>query len=213
KRQVLDWQTVNWAAIDATLAEIAELARDLNLWVVLGTARQIAGMRPRNSLVVIDETGAIAAHYDKRILSHTESSDWFSPGSTHAIVTIQNIRIGFALCIEIRFPDLFDAHEAADLDLVLIGSYSDSAFDEIYARAQAATYGLFIGVSTPVSKGEGGLDCFGIGPDGEVLARRNNAAKSPAIFDVDPEAARWEIPLRRARPWRRKIRNENFRSI
>lgn len=206
KRQIATWCDIDWNAIAEETRSIADLARDLNIWVVFGSARDTGADRPTNSLIIINDSGAVAGHYDKRILSATEQCDWFTAGTHPPIVTIDGVNVAFALCIEVRFPEVFAELEADGVDLVLVGSHSADPFDERLACAQASFFNLFLAFTTPGNDEHRVLPSLGVGPDGQVLCRLSGVCDETALFRVDPDDDRWEVPLRRARPWRREIR-------
>jgi hypothetical protein len=57
----------DWDRLHDATAEIAEHARQLRLWVVLGSAHRLSGShKPHNSLYVFNDSGQIAERYDKR---------------------------------------------------------------------------------------------------------------------------------------------------
>ena len=54
--QVADWGAVDWPALTAELKTIAELARSLRIWVVLGSNHRLRAPRwPQNCLFVISD--------------------------------------------------------------------------------------------------------------------------------------------------------------
>lgn len=206
KRQIRSWNEVDWPAIANETTAIASTAKELSLWVVFGTARQLGGSRPANSLVIINDQGSIVDHYDKRILSATEHRDWFVSGTKAVMVTIDGIKVGFAICIELRFPEIFAEMERFGADLVALASYSADPFDATLVKAQASLFNLYLAFSTPGNDEHRELDSLGVGPNGDELCRANCDRDRPAIFDVDPDNKRWDIALRKARPWRSKVR-------
>ena len=81
KHHTQGWSTVDWSLLDEELALICELAKDLKLWVVLGSiSAPVEGEFPRNSLFVISDSGLVQGRYDKRYCSHTETGNWFTAG-------------------------------------------------------------------------------------------------------------------------------------
>lgn len=81
KPQIRDWQAVDWQLLQEELEAMAALARELALWVVLGSNHRLTPPhRPHNGLYVITDKGQLAGRYDKRLCSHTEISDWCTPG-------------------------------------------------------------------------------------------------------------------------------------
>jgi predicted amidohydrolase len=108
KAQINDWNAVDWAAIPGELEMICDLARALDLWVVLGCNHRLTQPnRPHNSLYVISSGGEIVTRYDKRLCSHTEITGWYSPGTEAVAFEVDGLRFGCALCIEVQFPELF----------------------------------------------------------------------------------------------------------
>jgi predicted amidohydrolase len=67
KEQIADWDEVDWAAVRAELGQVAALAAELGMWVVMGSAHPLTPPhRPHNSLYVISDQGKIVTRYDKR---------------------------------------------------------------------------------------------------------------------------------------------------
>ena len=59
-----------WDQLHDAIADTAEHARELGMWVVLGSAHRISdGHKPHNSSYVISASGQIAERYDKRFCS------------------------------------------------------------------------------------------------------------------------------------------------
>ena len=97
--QVQDWAEVDWPGVRQELEAVAALARELSLWVVLGSAHPLTSPhRPHNSLYVISDEGLLVDRYDKRLCSHTEitrpspptcsAPDWSGPtGGTSRVPT------------------------------------------------------------------------------------------------------------------------------
>ncbi|WP_282609112.1 carbon-nitrogen hydrolase family protein [Pelagibius sp. Alg239-R121] len=207
KSEIKDWRTIDWLALRRELEATADLARELGLWVVLGSAHPLSsGNRPHNSLYIIDDKGRLFDRYDKQYLSNSEVNDWFSPGFRRVQFEVDGIRFGCAICIEISFPELFQHYEKSGVDVVLISSYSDSLYDELLARAHAHLYKLWVTLSVPANLRHDDVTSLVAGPNGEVLVQGERGAPSITAIDVDPDDDRWEIELRRARPWRRRAR-------
>ena len=205
KSEITDWANVDWDSIDCELQRICNFAAEIDIWVVVGTASFNPAGRPFNSLVVVSSQGRVAARYDKCALSNTENRDWFTPGTQQTIVNVDGIRIGFALCIELIFPQLFESLAMANADIVLVGTYGLA--DETLASALASFNCLFVAVSVPANARHTDMHSVGFGPDGSVLARCDDAEKSPVVFDVCPDDKQWEMKLLRARPWRQSVVN------
>ena len=211
KEQVRDWAQVDWGQLEHELDLIRVLARELGIWVVLGSAHRLtAPNRPHNSLYVIDDQGRIAERYDKRFCSHTEITDWFSPGFRPATFTVDGFRFGLLTCIEVNFPALFAEYEALGVDCVLLSAYPVDSIFKVKAQAHAAinNYWLALSVSARLSLDLG--SCV-FGPDGSQLTHASD--EHPVAFaDIDPDDPQFDIALTKARPWRARARHGDIYS-
>jgi predicted amidohydrolase len=201
KEQVSDWADVDWAAVADELRLVQELAAELRLWVVVGSAHPTAG-RPFNSLYVVGDDGALVGRYDKRILSATETRDWYRPGAEPLTFEVDGFRFGCATCIEVNFPELFAEYERADVECVLLSAYPVDASFALKGRAHAAINCYWLALSVP---GQTEPFCPGAlyGPDGSELAVLHDEL---AVADLDRGDPRFDIALTKARPWRREAR-------
>ncbi len=203
KSEVSGWEGYPWEVLRQTLLEIGEQARRLSLWTVVGAAHRLtAPNAPHNCLYVFSPDGRLAGRYDKRFCSNSELKGWYSPGGHPLLFKAGALVFGCALCIELQFPEVFADYAAAGADCVLVSSYSGNSFFLTLAQAHAELYGLWVSLSEPL-KANGGAGAALIGPDGSLLAQTSAGV---VTCDLCPEDGRWEIPLRRARPWRQKAR-------
>lgn len=207
KAQVRNWEAVDWRLIQAELEAICALARDLDLWVVLGCNHRLtAPNRPHNSLYVISATGDIVTRYDKRFCSHTEIADWYSPGTETVVFEIDGVRFGCALCIEIQFPELFAENARLGVECIVLSAYAEDPMFAVLAQAHAATNNVWLSLATPAQCGAA-LPSQLIGPDGNVLTKAPERAE-PCLIQgsIDRDDARFAIALTKARPWRQVAR-------
>jgi predicted amidohydrolase len=207
KAQIDRWDDVDWDLIRSELLQICQLARDLGIWAVVGSCHRLTPPhRPHNSLYVISDQGVIATRYDKTYCSHSELSDWYSPGSGPVVFEIAGFRFGCLLCIEIQFPELFAAYEHMGVDCLLLSSYGEDPFFDVLARAHAATNNFWVAFSVPAACSRA-VSSRVIGPEGTVLASaRPDGTTDVVTIDLNPSDPRFEIALTKARPWRRKAR-------
>lgn len=211
----VSWAKAAWDVIGEEEESIRLLAGELGVWVAFGTIRPLpAAAAPRNSLLVVSDRGEIVARYDKRILSHTEATRLYSPGSEPVVFEVDGLRIGCALCIEANFPELFDQYEALDVDVVLLSVMVDDAARAVVAQAYGTLFNFWIGYSVPAQFGRTAPAGI-IGPGGRWLARCS-AVDRPglAVMDLDLDASDRDIAvgLRLARPWRRLARSQSRRA-
>ena len=117
-------------------------AEDLKIWLVGGSVPLDCG-RPdkvRNSCLVYDDTGKLAARYDKIHLFGFEmgreqyrEERTIEPGDKVMTVDTPFGRLGLSICYDLRFPELYRA--MGDVDIILV----PSAFTETTGRAHWET--------------------------------------------------------------------------
>lgn len=207
KSQIKSWSFVDWNLLEEELESIKALAKELKLWTVFGCNQQSKDpKRPYNSLCVISDEGAFYAKYDKRLCSNTEINDWYTPGDSPCVFTIDNIRFGCLICIEIQFPELFMEYERLDVDCVLFSTYSDNPMFVIQAQGHAACNSYWISFSAPTNFIKSCPGCL-IGPDGSILSKCAGTESDLSVCKIDPNDPEMKVPVRYNRPWRRKARS------
>lgn len=206
KSEIKAWDSFDWELLNAQLDKIGRICHELGIWAVIGSAHNACDDgRPYNSLYVFDNLGQRTARYDKRFCSHSEITDWYRAGNTPLTIDINNIKFGFAICIEIQFPELFLAYEKLHVDCVLLSAYSDSHMFAIQAQGHAACNNFWVSYSVPSHISHKQSSCM-IGPDGKIIENCKNGRPDIIIHKIDPDALEWDIPCKKARPWRRKAR-------
>lgn len=188
-------------------SDIAALCGTLGIFAVIGGAHRLdAATRPHNSLYVLSASGDLLTRYDKRFLSHTEITDWYTPGTAPVIFEANGFRFGLAICIESQFPEIFSQYEALGVDAVLFGSYGIPQYFQIALRAHAGLNCLWVAGATPAQKAPEGPAGI-IGPDGKVIVHCRAAAEPDfAVATLDRNNPDYDIALNKARPWRARAR-------
>ena len=173
----------------AFLQGVVAHARRLQCLIVLaGLVR--SGARWFNRTLVFDRTGALAFTYDKVHLTDVEKyGSGLTSGSMPPVFQCGDIRLGFATCFDLSFPEHFAALAAQRADLVLCPSYQRSESAERIcsnARVRALDSGTYlIRSSYAMSKpGVGGRSLIAA-PDGTLL---ENAGADACVIsaDIDP---------------------------
>jgi predicted amidohydrolase len=207
KAQIKSWDQLDWDALVTELHLTADLARVLGLWVIVGSSHRLTPPnRPHNSLYVISDQGELATRYDKQFCSHTEITNWYTPGREYCVFEVAGWRFGCALCIEIQFPELFQRYAELDVDCILFSAYADDAMFGIQAQGYAASHSYWVSVSVPTQMSQG-LCSRLIAPTGENQAVATPALSGVVVELLDEDCPRWEIALHCARPWRAKARD------
>jgi len=206
KSEITDWNEFDWPSLNFQLDGIRRLCSELNIWAVIGSVHYTSNaQRPFNSLYVVDNSGGLTTRYDKRFCSHSEITDWYRAGKTPVTIDVKGIKLGFALCIEIQFPEIFQDYERLGVDCVLLSAYSDTPMFSVQAQGHAACNNIWISFSVPTNLSDKQASCM-IGPDGNIIDSCENNVSDIVVHKIDPNAAEWDIPCQKARPWRRKAR-------
>ncbi|HEV2301577.1 MAG TPA: carbon-nitrogen hydrolase family protein [Stellaceae bacterium] len=188
-------ETARPEAGDPALAAFRGLARELGLWLLVGSLvidpAGEAGLdegekRLANRSFLIDREGAITARYDKIHMfdvdlpggeSYRESGAYRPGGRAQLAATPWGV-LGMSVCYDLRFPHLYRALAQAGADFLSIPSVftvpTGRAHWRVLLRARAIETGCF--VFAPAQWGEhvGGRRSYGhsliVAPWGEVLA-------------------------------------------
>jgi deaminated glutathione amidase len=114
----------DWEALRQATDDIARLAAELGIWVVLGSAHRLTGAhKPHNSLYVISDSGRLIDRYDKRFCSgdaagRTGDLAHYAPGDHGSVWTIDGITCGALICYDYRFPELYRDYCAHGVQLM-----------------------------------------------------------------------------------------------
>jgi predicted amidohydrolase len=204
KHPVQDWAEVDWRVVRSELEAIMKLAKELHIWVVLGSSHQLTPPNwPHNSLYVVSDQGALVTRYDKRIVSHTEVTQYYTPGTDPVVFDIDGYRFGCVICVEINFPQLFIEYARMDVDCMLFSAYPVDAIFDVKARAYAAIHNYWVSLATPTETGHFIKSAL-IGPDGEYL-NRAESDEDVVFGELDRRDPRFDVALNKAKPWRASI--------
>jgi predicted amidohydrolase len=100
------FEKYDWDALRRETTGLRKLARELNLWLVLGSAHFLdRTAKPTNCLYLIDPEGKIADRYDKCFCTGGDQKH-YSVGDRLATRDIRGVRIGLAICYDICWPQL-----------------------------------------------------------------------------------------------------------
>src|SRR5258705_6526703 len=117
---------------------LSETAKQYKVWIVGGSVPLVASdaNKVRNSSLVYDDSGKLAARYDKIHLfgfdmgkEHYSEERTIEPGRQVKVVDSPFGRIGLSVCYDLRFPELYRAMK--DVDIIVV----PAAFTETTGRA------------------------------------------------------------------------------
>jgi len=111
-----NFEEFNWQLLKEETENIMTLAKQLRLWVVLGSThrltpdKNIRGQappnKPHNSLYLISPDGKIVDRYDKRFCTKGDLK-YYTPGNHFANFTINGVKCSLLICFDLRFPELY----------------------------------------------------------------------------------------------------------
>lgn len=207
KNPIQDWNEVDWKAVEQELTTIIALAGTLKIWVVLGSAHALTPPHwPHNSLYVISDNGELVNRYDKRIISHTEVTQFYTAGSEPVIFDVDGYRFGCMICVEINFPELFTEYNRLGVDCLLLSAYPEATIFHLKARAHASINCYWISLAVP-SDSTHLMSSGLIGPDGEVI-HSAELDEEVMFAELDRHNPAYDIALTKARPWRASVASD-----
>ncbi|MGQ0484884.1 MAG: carbon-nitrogen hydrolase family protein [Hyphomicrobiales bacterium] len=198
---------------DACVAGFATLARELRLWLNVGSlALKGQGQKLINRSLLLGPDGRVAARYDKIHLFDVDlpggepirESAAYEGGGTARLAALPWGGLGLTVCYDIRFPALYLALAKAGAGIFTVPSAftvpTGEAHWHVLLRARAIETGSFVLAAAQGGSHECGRQTYGhslaVSPWGEVLAE-GGTAPDQLVFDIDTDAigrARRRIP-------------------
>ncbi|MCB1467329.1 MAG: carbon-nitrogen hydrolase family protein [Rhizobiaceae bacterium] len=205
---------------DLIAATAQRLAGELGVHIHVGsTAIARPDGRVANRALLFDPRGTLVARYDKIHMFDVDldnGESWresatYEPGATAVVADLPFARLGFAVCYDLRFPQLFRA-EAMDGAEVLTAPaaftrQTGEAHWHVLLRARAIENGAWLIAAAQGGVHEDGRETYGhsmiVDPWGNVVAEADGNEPGVILADIDTaasKAARAKIPnLRNAR--------------
>lgn len=197
----------------AAITDFANLARDLGVWLHIGSiAIRTGAAQAANRSFIFAPDGTIAARYDKIHMfdvdlpggeSYRESATYV-PGTAAVNVRLPWGTLGLTTCYDLRFPEQFKALAKAGASFLAVPAafteQTGRAHWHVLLRARAIETGCFVFAAAQGGAHETGRSTYGhsliISPWGQVLAE---AGTEPGVItaDIDPAevaAVRQRIP-------------------
>jgi predicted amidohydrolase len=192
---------------DAVVVGLRDLARELGVWLLIGSAIVKSGQagddRAANRSLLIDDTGAVVATYDKLHVYDVDlptgerwrESAAIRPGDGAVVADTPWGRLGLTICYDIRFPHLYRALAKAGAGMISVPAAftvpTGDAHWETLLRARAIETGCWILAPAQAGLHEDGRRTWGrstvVGPWGEVVARLDHDEPGVlfALLDFD----------------------------
>ncbi|MCK0198456.1 carbon-nitrogen hydrolase family protein [Ancylobacter sp. 6x-1] len=189
---------------DPALAAFRALAAELKIHLHLGSlAIRVGEHRAANRAFVLAPDGAIAARYDKIHMFDVtlpngdvyRESEAYRPGELAVLADLPQIRLGLAICYDLRFPALFRALAEAGAGMIAVPAAFTKTTGEahwhVLLRARAIETGSYVLAAAQGGTHENGRQTYGhsliIDPWGEILAE---AGVEPGIIHAEIDPAR-----------------------
>jgi deaminated glutathione amidase len=181
-------------------AFLADAARRHRVWIIGGTVPLVAPQPERvlNTTLVFDDTGRLAARYDKiHLFSFSKDQDHFDeartirPGAEIQAFDSPAGRVGLSICYDLRFPELYRA--LGDCALMVVPSAftytTGRAHWALLLRARAIENQCYVLAAAQGGTHENGRRTWGhtmlIDPWGEIVAQREEGA-GIVCGEIDP---------------------------
>ncbi|WP_313529443.1 carbon-nitrogen hydrolase family protein [Shinella sp.] len=194
-------------ADDLVVAAAAELASELGIHVHVGSAAiALADGKVANRGFLFGPDGAKICSYDKIHMFDVDldnGESWresavYSPGAVARMADLPFAKLGFAICYDVRFPELFKTQAQAGAEIISVPAaftrQTGEAHWEILLRARAIENGVYIIAAAQAGVHEDGRETFGhsiiIDPWGRVLASAGSTGEAIVLADIDIAAVK-----------------------
>ena len=205
---------------DIIVATARRLAHELGVFLHIGsTAILRADGKLANRALLFGPDGAVLATYDKIHMFDVDldnGESWresaaYEPGTEAVVTEITGARLGFAVCYDLRFPQLFRAEALAGADLLSVPAaftrQTGEAHWHVLLRARAIENGAYVVAAAQGGLHEDGRETYGhsliVDPWGRIIAEAAHDEPAVIVAEIDPAqsaAARKKIPnLKNAR--------------
>jgi predicted amidohydrolase len=216
-------------AEDLVVAAASELAAELAIHVHVGsTAIALADGKVANRGFLFGPDGRQICAYDKIHMFDVDldnGESWresavYSPGNVARMADLPFARLGFAICYDVRFPELFKTQAEAGAEIISVPAaftrQTGEAHWETLLRARAIENGIYIIAAAQAGVHEDGRETFGhsmiIDPWGRVLASAGGTGEAIVLAEADiasVKAAHDKIPnLRNGRAFTLEVAGE-----
>lgn len=183
------------------------LAAELGIYMHVGsTAIALDDGKMANRGFLFGPDGKILNRYDKIHMFDVDldnGESWresaaYRPGSEARVLSLPFAEMGFTICYDVRFPQLFRAQAVAGAEVMTVPAaftkQTGEAHWEILLRARAIENGVFVIAAAQAGLHEDGRETFGhsmiIDPWGKVLAAAGPTGEAVILAEIDPAAVK-----------------------
>ncbi len=188
-----------------SLLPLMSIAEKSSVYILAGSVyeRVRANNKCFNTSVLIDSNGEIILKYRKINLfkasigsSVADESDYYLQGDEIKIAKVKNFQIGFTICFDLRFPELFRKYFTNDIEAICVPSsftrFTGKAHWEVLLRARAIENNCYILAPNQIGYDSNNIESFGnsmiINPWGEVCARASENKEEIICFNLSKDS-------------------------
>ena len=222
-----DAESIHWDQLTAATRDIQGLAKELKLWVLLGSSHRLSGgHRPHNSVYVINSRGRIVNRYDKRFCTGTGGRQptldlkHYSPGNRSCVFRVKGVTCGILICYDYRFPELYRDLKREQVRAVFQSFHNARATvvdDQEYniwktivpstMSCRAAENHFWMSANNSTAR-PSRWGSFAVRPDGAITGRLAVHRTGILITDMDMRSDFFDAPG----PWRESAMNGQLHS-
>jgi len=123
-KDIPSFSRYEWETLRRHTHEILALARQHDIWVVLGSAHYISDEEnPLNCLYVISNEGKIVDRYDKCMLTGGDLK-YYTPGDHLVTLELKGYKLGLLICYDSCFPEMYSVYRHRDVKIMLHSFYN-----------------------------------------------------------------------------------------
>ncbi|MBN1565793.1 MAG: carbon-nitrogen family hydrolase [Anaerolineae bacterium] len=185
-------------------AQLVALSRQHNIHF-MGSLFEKRAVNYHNSLVVISPRGGMMGVYRKMHLFSPMGEDkWLQPGESPLAINMPWGGTGFAICYDLRFPELFRRYVRDDVQMIVIPAawpHPRLAHYRTLLRARAIENQCYVVAVNQVGQKDDGTHFFGhscvIDPWGDIVVEAGETeAHLTVTLDMDVvSSVRRELPV------------------
>ncbi|MCC7251386.1 carbon-nitrogen hydrolase family protein [Hyphomicrobium sp.] len=187
---------------NAGLQQLADLAKDLAIWLHLGSmVVKVSETKLANRAYLISPAGEVKARYDKIHMFDVDlpngevyrESTNYKPGTRAVVADLPWGGLGFSVCYDLRFPNLYRALAHAGASFLAVPAAFTRITGEAHwvtlLRARAIEAQCFVLAAAQGGLHEHGRETFGhslvVSPWGHILAE---GGVHPSVIFADIES-------------------------
>jgi predicted amidohydrolase len=118
------FETYDWETLRQATYKIMSLAKEKNIWVILGSAHYLSeNDKPLNCLYIISNEGKIVGRYDKSMLTRGDAN-YYSAGNHIEVIEIKGYKLGFLICYDSCYPEMYNLYRHQGVKIMIHSFYN-----------------------------------------------------------------------------------------